>query len=68
MGAAKVSLEPAVGRAAATRLAELCDRAEVLRVDGAEHGPGVHGVAGPSSPGTVYRRARALSAARGPRL
>ncbi|MFI6315381.1 Dabb family protein [Nocardia fusca] len=47
--------EPAVGRAAATRLAALCDRAEVLRVDGADHGPGVHGVAGPSSPGTVYR-------------
>ncbi|WP_063061474.1 Dabb family protein [Nocardia sienata] len=47
--------EPAVGRAAAALLAELCDRAEVLRVDGTDHGPGVHGVAGPSSPGTVYR-------------
>ncbi|MET8797305.1 Dabb family protein [Nocardia sp. NPDC004568] len=49
------SAEPATGRAAASRLAEVCGRPEVLRVDGADHGPGVHGVAAPRSPGTVYR-------------
>ncbi|WP_416563698.1 Dabb family protein [Nocardia testacea] len=47
--------EPAMGRAAAARLAELCDRTEVLRVDGADHGLGVRGAGEPSSPGTVFR-------------
>lgn len=28
---------------------------QTRRNDGADHGPGVYGVAGPSSPGTVYR-------------
>lgn len=43
------------GRVVVDRVAEVCDRAEVLRIDGADHGPGVSGVAEPRSAGTVFR-------------
>ena len=52
----RLSLADAVsGQAVADRVAEVCDRAEVLRIDGADHGPGVGGVAEPRRTGTVFR-------------
>ncbi|MEU4314007.1 Dabb family protein [Nocardia sp. NPDC024068] len=47
--------EPDASRAAADLLAEVCDRVEVLRVDGADHGRGVGGIAEPRRAGTVHR-------------
>ncbi|MEU1984192.1 Dabb family protein [Nocardia sp. NPDC019395] len=43
------------GRAVTDRVAEVCGRGEVLRVDGADHRPGVRGTAEQRSSGTVFR-------------
>ncbi|MGW1743025.1 Dabb family protein [Nocardia sp. NPDC001965] len=38
-----------------SRVAEVCDRPEVPRIDGADHGPGIGGVAEPRHSGAVFR-------------
>ncbi|WP_327149554.1 Dabb family protein [Nocardia sp. NBC_01329] len=47
--------EAVSGRTVMDRVAEVCDRAEVSRIDGADHGPGVGGAAEPRGAGTVFR-------------